>query len=103
MTPSKKFLIAIVFSSLVLDAVIAFEVTDCSGKDALAKLDKVTIGGCPVGTPDKYCPLVRGRTASIDVDFESGMFVVRLISCSQAQKKSISRLLTQSDDLPSIN
>lgn len=58
--------------SVISGVVNAFEITDCSGKDALAKLDKVTIGGCSVGTPDKYCPLIRGQTASIDVDFETG-------------------------------
>lgn len=69
----EKLSILIVLHLLIISATSAFEVTDCSGKDALATLDKVTIGGCPIGTPDKYCPLIRGKTATIDVEFETGM------------------------------
>lgn len=71
MSLSEKILIAIVLPSLIVNA---FEIHDCSGKNALAKLKKVTIEGCPIGTPDKYCPLIRGQNADIDVEFETGMF-----------------------------
>lgn len=69
----EKFLTVIVIQLVILQATNAFEVTDCSGKDALATLDKVTISGCSIGTPDKYCPLIRGKTATIEVKFEAGM------------------------------
>lgn len=72
MSLSEKILVAIVFPFLIVNAVNAFEIYNCSGKNSLAKLKKVAIEGCSIGTPDKYCPLIRGQNADIDIDFKTG-------------------------------
>lgn len=77
MTGLVKLFITIVIPLSVFNTVNAFQVTDCSSKDAIAKLDKVTIGGCPVGTSDQYCHLVRGQEATIDIDFETSRYQLR--------------------------
>lgn len=75
-----KFFIKIVFALLISKTVNAFEVYDCSDSDAIAKLGKVSIASCPIGTSAQYCPLVRGQQVSIDIDFETRRYHPSLIA-----------------------
>ena len=67
-----SLLVLIILAIQFADFASGYQITDCSGDNARAKLETVHVGNCPE-TADK-CPLVKGTNASIEIDYKSGMY-----------------------------